>query len=197
MSAEPGFQDPIAHFRQVFARAAASEPFDYTACTLATADTDGRPSARIVLLKEVDERGFAFFTNRRSRKAREIAANPQAALCFYYPSLGEQVRVEGFVEEVSGAESDAYFATRPRMSQVGAWASEQSSPLESREALLARCAEVEVRFQGGDIERPPFWGGYRLIPRAIEFWKAGEYRLHDRFLYTRSQAGWLVQRLNP
>lgn len=195
----PQCPDPIERFADLFARAREAEGFDHTACTLATATPDGCPSARIVLLKEFDPRGFSFFTNQESRKAAELAANPRAALCFYYPTLGEQVRIEGRVELLSAEENDRYFATRPRQSQVGAWASQQSRPLESREELLRRCAEVEARFQDRPVERPPYWGGYRVVPSAIEFWIAGEFRLHDRFRYSRSSEGapWHVERLNP
>ncbi len=192
-------QDPIERFAELFARAQTGESFDHTICTLATASAEGRPSARVILLKGFDRDGFTFFTNQQSRKAEDLRVNPWAALCFFYPTLGEQVRIEGPVEPLSAEENDLYFSTRPRLSQVGAWASDQSRPLESREVLLRRCAEVEARFQDSPVERPLHWGGYRLIPEAIEFWINGEFRLHDRFLYTRSAEGqpWQVQRLNP
>lgn len=192
-------KDPIERFADVFERARQSEPFDHTAGALATAAADGRPSVRVVLLKEFGPHGFVFFTNKMSRKGLELVANPHASLCFYYASLGEQVRVEGRVEETPDAENDVYYASRPRMSQVGAWASRQSTPLNSREALLAECAGIEARYQDQPIPRPPYWGGYRIIPDAIEFWIAGEFRLHDRFLYRRRNEAdaWVVERLNP
>jgi pyridoxamine 5'-phosphate oxidase len=167
-----------------------------TAMVLATAQ-DGQPSARVVLLKEMDAQGFVFYSNRLSHKGRELAGNPQAALCFHWMPLHRQVRVRGRVHEVSDAEADAYFASRPRGSQIGAWASEQSAPLDSREALMARVAELEARFEGQDVPRPPHWGGWRLVPHDIEFWQEGEFRLHDRFVFTRAGDGWSRQRLNP
>lgn len=167
-----------------------------TAMVLATAE-DNQPSARVVLLKEMDAQGFVFYSNRLSHKGRELAANPQAALCFHWMPLHRQVRVRGRVHEVSDAEADAYFASRPRGSQIGAWASEQSAPLDARETLMARVAKLEARFAGQDVPRPPHWGGWRLVPQDIEFWQEGAFRLHDRFLYTRVQDGWQCQRLNP
>jgi len=189
--------DPLAEFRRVFDRAAESAPFDPVAVTLATASRDGRPSARIVLLRGVDDHGFVFFTNYRSRKASEIDANPHAALCCYWPWLDEQVRVEGLVERATAAESDAYFAGRPRGSQIGAWASAQSQPLESREALEQSYHETDARYAAQAVPRPPHWGGYRLVPERIEFWRAGTYRLHNRVLYTREGAGWRQELLYP
>jgi len=159
--------DPIALARDLLEQRRASEPTDATAMTLATADAAGRPSARIVLLKGIDPRGFVFFTNRESRKARELEERPSAALVLHWPQAAEQLRVEGRVERVSDAESDLYFATRPRGSQIGAWASSQSRPLESREVLLDRVREVEARFAGQPVPRPTFWGGYRLVPDRI------------------------------
>jgi pyridoxamine 5'-phosphate oxidase len=189
--------DPLEAFERLFARAAAGAPFDHTAMALATADPSGRVSVRIVLLHGLDARGLVFFTNYDSRKGRDIEANAQAALCFYWPWLDEQVRFEGRLGRLERDESDAYFATRPRGKQVGAWASAQSQPLASREELEARCAEIDRRYHGQPVPRPPFWGGYRLTPDRIEFWKAGDSRLHDRFLYTREEGGWRVERLNP
>jgi pyridoxamine 5'-phosphate oxidase len=189
--------DPIARVQALFEKAKAVEPHDATAMTLATADARGRPSARVVLLKGVDARGFVFFTNRESRKGRELAENPFAALAILWPASQQQVRAEGRIELTSDAESDAYFATRPRESQLGAWASQQSAPLASREALEARAAELAARFPG-PVPRPPHWGGYRLVPEVIELWFAGAGRLHDRFQYRRAEdGGWVMQRLNP
>jgi pyridoxamine 5'-phosphate oxidase len=151
----------------------------------------------MVLLKGFDERGFVFYTNRKSPKGRHLERTPYAALCFYWASIGDQVRIEGPVELVSDEESDAYFATRPRGSQLGAWASYQSQPLPSRIELVSRYLQYKVKFMGGPVPRPPFWGGYRIIPERIEFWHNGLFRLHDRFLYTRTENGWTVQRLSP
>ena len=155
------------------------------------------PSVRIVLLRHFDADGFVFFTNYASRKAGELEANPRAALCFYWYWLEEQVRIEGVVARVTGEESDAYFATRPRGSQVGAWASRQSQALSSRAALEAGYREREAEFAGREVPRPPFWGGYRLAAERIEFWRAGTYRLHDRLVYTRDGGGWRTERLFP
>jgi pyridoxamine 5'-phosphate oxidase len=193
-SAEP--TDPLALFREAYAQAVAHERADPTAVALATVGPSGAPAVRMVLFKDADERGFTFFTNYGSRKARELFAEPRAALCFYWPSTGVQVRVEGVTARLSAAESDAYFATRPRGSQIGAWASRQSQPLASRDELVARVAEAEARFPGA-VPRPPFWGGYRLTPARVEFWRAGEARLHDRAVYERTDDGWTVLRLFP
>jgi pyridoxamine 5'-phosphate oxidase len=189
--------DPIALFQSLLVEAKAREASDATACALATSSAAGHPSVRIVLLKDVDERGFTFFTNYTSRKAAELDANPRAALCFHWPVLGIQVRAEGAAERVSTDESQAYFATRPRESQLGAWASSQSAPLASRDELLARFREQEMKFAAGPVPCPPYWGGYRLEPARIEIWRAGQYRLHDRQLYTRSPQGWGVETLYP
>jgi len=189
--------DPIAHFHELFERASRRSPFDPTAVALATATADGAPSVRMVLLKGYDERGFRFFTNYESRKGDELAANPRAALCCYWAWLDEQVRIEGDVERLTAEESDAYFSTRPRGSQLGAWASEQSRPLTSRIALLRRVARTEARFLGRAIERPPHWGGFRLLPSRIEFWKSKASRLHERWLYTRRNGEWERVRLQP
>lgn len=194
----PGFPlDPIERFKDAFQRAQASEPQDGSAVALATADASGAPSVRMVLLRGVDERGFVIFTNRGSRKGLELDANPRAALCFYWASLDEQVRVEGAVERVSDVESDAYFASRPRGSQIGAWASRQSAVIASREDLEAAAREVEERFAGGPVPRPPFWGGYRVVPKSIEFWRAGANRLHERVRYDREGSGWRTALLSP
>jgi len=190
--------DPFARFQAWLAAAEASEPNDPNAMTLATATADGRPSARMVLLKGVDDRGFVFYTNRESRKGGELAENPHAALLFHWKSLRRQVRVEGPVEEVSAAESDSYFASRPRLSRLGAWASDQSRPLSSRAVLVGRVAELELRYKFGEIPRPPHWGGYRLVPEAFEFWQDMPYRLHDRSRLTRAAGGgWDESRLFP
>jgi pyridoxamine 5'-phosphate oxidase len=188
--------DPIAEFQALFERARKTEP-DVTAMALATADAAGAPSVRMVLLKSADASGFVFFTNYESRKAGELAANPRAALCFYWPSIGIQVRVEGAVERVRAEESDAYFATRPRESQLGAWASAQSTPLESPAALRASFDRISKRFEGQPVARPGHWGGFRVRPARIEFWTAGQFRLHDRVVYTRQGEGWTAQRLHP
>ncbi len=188
--------NPITEFLDAAERARAHQ-VDTAPAALATADRAGRPSVRMVLLRGVDERGFVFFTNYHSRKGRELDQNPQAALCFHWIALDEQIRIEGTVERLSGAESDDYFASRPRGSQLGAWASDQSAPLPSRETLETKYREVEARFGTGAISRPPFWGGYRLVPRAIEFWYGRPDRLHDRVLYTRDGSGWTITRLYP
>jgi pyridoxamine 5'-phosphate oxidase len=193
----PPDTDPFARFGDVFARAAADAPFDYTAASLATADAAGDPSVRIVLVRSFDEDGFLFYTNYRSRKAGDLEVNPRAALCFYWPWIDEQVRIDGTVARVSAALSDSYFAARPRGSQIGAWASEQSQPLDDRSVLERRYHEIERQYDGQPVPRPPHWGGYRLSPASIEFWKAGAYRLHDRWRYTREPGGWRVERLNP
>ncbi|HEV8629085.1 MAG TPA: pyridoxamine 5'-phosphate oxidase [Thermoanaerobaculia bacterium] len=189
--------DPLRRFAALFAQAQASSTGDATAAALATADGDGRPSVRMVLVKGVDASGFRFFTNLRSRKARDLDENPRAALCFYWPELAQQVRVEGAVEPLADGPSDAYFATRARDSQLGAWASRQSAVLPSRELLEERLALVADRYAAGPVPRPPFWGGYLLIPERIEFWNGREHRLHDRLLYRRDDGGWLVERLYP
>ena len=164
---------------------------------LATADADGAPAVRYVLLKGFSDEGFDFFTDYRSAKAADLEANPRAALSLWWPQLGRQVRVGGDVSRLGGEESDAYFASRPREAQIGAWASHQSSPLADRAELEARVGEVEERFDGGEVERPPHWGGYRLRPQTIEFWQQGAGRLHDRFRYRREGDGWTIERLSP
>jgi pyridoxamine 5'-phosphate oxidase len=188
--------DPIALYLRVAERAR-SEGIDTTPAALATADRAGRPSARIVLLRKVDEHGFVFFTNYESRKAQDLGENPRAALCQHWPTLEEQIRVEGPVERIAAAESDAYFAGRPRDSQIGAWASEQSRPLETRAVLDARLADVERRFSGTTVTRPPFWGGFRIVPETIEFWYGRAGRLHERLLFTRADRGWRTGWLFP
>jgi len=192
--------DPLAEFRALFAQAEALERAQLpepNAMTLATVDASGAPSARIVLLKALDERGFVFYTNFGSRKGRELAAEPRAALLFHWQQLLSQVRVEGVVERVDDATADAYFASRPRESQVGAWASEQSAPLDRDETLDARVREVETRFAGRDVPRPPFWGGFRVVPARIEFWHGRAHRLHERRVFERDGADWRMHRLFP
>lgn len=189
--------DPIDEFEAVFARAALAAPFDPTATALATADESGRPSVRMVLFKGVDERGFRFFTNYDSRKGRELAVNPRAALCFYWAWIDEQVRVEGEVERLSAEESDAYFASRPRLSQLGAWASRQSRAHASRFELLRRVAATEARFVGREISRPPHWGGFLLRPAALELWASKPNRLHLRRRFEWTEGGWRLDHLDP
>ena len=188
--------NPITEFLNAVERAK-SHQVDTAPVTLATADERGRPSARMVLLRGADERGFVFHTNYRSRKGRELDVNPHAALCFYWAMLDEQIRIEGRVERLPDAESDAYFMSRPRGSQLGAWASDQSAVLPTRETLEAQYRETERRFEGAQVQRPPFWGGFRLIPSVIEFWYGRTDRLHDRVVYTRDASGWRIERLYP
>ncbi|MBW8268443.1 pyridoxamine 5'-phosphate oxidase [Caldovatus aquaticus] len=192
-------EDPIALFESWLAEARRSEPAEAEAVCLATATPEGRPSARMVLLKGVDARGFVFYTNLESRKGSELAANPRAALCFHWKSLERSVRVEGPVERVSDAEADAYFASRPRPSRIGAWASAQSRPLEGRWALEKRVAEYALRFGLGEIPRPPFWSGFRVLPERIEFWRGMPFRLHERRVFHRDAAGegWREEMLYP
>jgi pyridoxamine 5'-phosphate oxidase len=190
--------DPIAWFQRSFAKAAQSEPVDATRMALATADASGRPAVRFVLLKQLDARGFTFFTNLGSSKARDMRDNPRAALAFHWPSIGEQIRVQGAIELVTEEESDAYFASRPRGSQLGAWASSQSAAVASRAELDARYAAVQLRFpEGSVVPRPAHWGGLRLVPESIEFWHERRDRLHDRWLFTRDGVAWLRTRLQP
>lgn len=188
--------NPITEFLNAIERAS-NRQIDTAPVALATADGGGRPSVRMVLLRGVDEGGFVFHTNYNSRKAKELMENPQAALCFHWPTMEEQIRIEGRVERLSADESDAYFRTRPRGSQLGAWASDQSAVLLSRETLEAQYREIERRFDGAQVPRPPFWGGFRLVPERIEFWFGRPDRLHDRISYTRDGTAWRIERLYP
>jgi pyridoxamine 5'-phosphate oxidase len=190
--------DPWVWFRDSFARALQSESFDASRAALATVEAHGQPSVRFELIKHADERGFVFFTNLTSAKASALTARPRAALAFHWASIEQQVRAEGSVQAVSDAEADAYFATRPRGSQLAAWASRQSAPIADRAALQAQFAEVQQRFAAlPHVPRPPFWGGYRLLPMRIEFWHNREDRLHDRWSFTRVDHGWQIERLQP
>ncbi len=200
--AEPDRSDPFRWFQAWMAEAAKSEPNDPNAMTLATATPDGVPAARIVLLKGLDgeqasPRGLVFYTNQESRKGRELAANTACALLFHWKTLQRQVRVEGRVGPVSDAEADAYFASRYRISRLGAWASDQSRPLSGRDELERRLAEVEQRYPGDDIPRPPHWSGYRVVPQRWEFWQDMPFRLHDRSIFTREGQGWAPSKLFP
>ena len=189
-------EEPIAQLEAWLAEAREVVP-QPDLMALATADADGRPSARMVLLRGADFRGVTFFTNRDSRKGRELRENPRAAAVVHWWELGRQVRVEGPVEELLEAESRAYWATRPRGSQIAAWASRQSEPLSGRDELDARVAEAEARFACGDVPLPPFWGGYRIVPESIEFWQHRDSRLHDRVRYERTAGSWVRKRLAP
>ena len=189
----------LATFQALLAEARASEDPEPTAMTLATAGTDGQPSARTVLLKQVDARGFAFYTNRDSRKGRQLAANPRAALLFHWKWIreGVQVKVEGHVEQVSDADADEYFAGRPRASQAGAWASLQSETLPSRAVLEERLREVELRFAGTEVTRPPNWSGFRIVPSLVEFWYGARHRLHERRRHELQDGRWQERLLYP
>lgn len=189
--------EPFALFGRWLEDAKAREPNDANAMTLATVDGDGLPDARMVLLKGFDEAGFVFYTNTRSAKGLELDANPKAALLFHWKSLRRQVRIRGEVTRVSDAEADAYFATRARASQIGAWASDQSRPLPDRFALEKRVAEFTLKFGLGKVERPPHWTGYRVAPSSIEFWRDRAFRLHDRVLFMRGRDGWITSKLFP
>ncbi|MGF1607876.1 MAG: pyridoxamine 5'-phosphate oxidase [Kiloniellales bacterium] len=190
-------EDPLAIFESWLDQAKDKEVNDHTAVALATVGADGMPSLRMVLLKGVDPRGFVFYTNLESRKGEQLRAHPKAALLFHWKSLRRQVRVEGPVEQVSDQEADEYFATRPRQSQIGAWASQQSRPLESRYELEKRVALEAVRHAIGKVPRPPYWSGFRVMPQRVEFWQEGAFRLHDRLVYHREGESWRTERLFP
>ena len=189
--------DPIARFSDWLTEAEASEPNDPNAVALATVNAVGQPAVRMVLLKGLSDAGFVFYTNQQSRKADDLTANARAALLFHWKTLRRQVRVEGAVSVVSEAEADAYFATRGRVSKLGAWASDQSRPLPDRATLEAKLADVTARFEGGDVPRPPHWSGYRVAPERIEFWWDGEHRLHNREVFARKGVGWTTSLLYP
>jgi pyridoxamine 5'-phosphate oxidase len=192
-------EEPLRLFAAWLEEAAAREPADHTAMALATVDADGLPDVRMVLLKGVDARGFVFYTNTESQKGAELRAQPRAALCFHWKSLTRQVRVRGPVERVDDADADAYFATRPRLAQIGAWASRQSAPLESRLAFEKAIALTTARYAIGSVPRPPYWSGYRVVPHAMEFWHDRPFRLHDRVVFRRERPGalWSKTRLYP
>jgi pyridoxamine 5'-phosphate oxidase len=189
--------DPIRLFGEWFREALASEPNDANAMALSTVDPDGLPDVRMVLLKDVDDRGFVFYTNLQSAKGRQLAANPKAALLFHWKSLRRQVRVRGDIEPVTPQEADAYFATRARPAQIGAWASAQSQPLPDRLALEKKIAEVGLKFGLGKVPRPPHWSGFRLKPQTLEFWRNRPFRLHERLVFQRAGEGWTTRRLFP
>jgi pyridoxamine 5'-phosphate oxidase len=197
MSDDPFAQDPIGLFEDWFAEARASEPNLAEAMALATVDMYGAPTVRMVLLKGHGPAGFIFYTNEHSAKGRELAGRPDAALLFHWKSQRRQVRIDGAVERVDDATADAYFASRTRDSQLGAWASDQSAPLASREIFMKRFDEMAARFEGQDVPRPPYWGGYRVVPRRLEFWQDRAHRLHERRLFTLTSDGWTESLLYP
>jgi len=189
--------DPLDLFQAWFAEARKSEPAEANAMTLATVDAEGRPSQRMVLMKGADARGFVFYTNYESRKGRELLATKRAALCFHWKSLKRQIRIEGTAAPVSNDEADAYFASRDRGSQLGAWASQQSRPLEGKIHLMGRVAKFAAQFGVGAVPRPPYWSGFRIAPERMEFWQDARFRLHDRLVYERAAMGWKTEILYP
>ena len=192
------FPDPIRQFERWFTEVANAEIIEPNAFTLSTVSALGKPTSRIVLLRNFDARGFTFYTNYESKKGTDIEANPNVSMNFFWPDLERQIRITGVAEKLSRMESMDYFKSRPRLSQIGAWASDQSKPLESRELLEHKIAEIEKRFEGRDVEIPPFWGGFCVIPDSIEFWQGRPGRLHDRLRYAKQENGeWLIERLNP
>lgn len=196
MQEGPLHEDPFTWFAQWFEHAMAHAN-EAHACVVSTVSAHGMPSSRVVYMKEWDERGFVFYTNLSSHKGKEALGQGKAAMNFFWRELREQIRIQGRIEQVSDLQADVYFASRARASQIGAWASAQSSALESREVLLERTQQLEVEYTNRDVPRPPHWSGLRLVPEHVEFWRAGEHRLHDRFVFTRTLEGWQVQRLNP
>lgn len=189
--------EPFDRFARIYAEAQRVQPQDPNAASLGTVDSAGRPTVRVVLMKDFDPRGFAFYTNHSSRKGRSLLQQRFACLNFFWPALAQQVQIEGEAEPLPANEADAYFATRPRVSQLGAWASFQSEPLDDRETLEARLKDVTLRFEGQSVPRPAHWGGFRLMPRRIEFWRAHEFRLHWREEYVKEGDHWLKSWLNP
>jgi pyridoxamine 5'-phosphate oxidase len=189
--------DPFVQFDRWFGEAVRARALEPNAMSVATVDADGQPSSRTVLLKFFDQRGFVFYTNLGSRKAREIGANPRVALLLFWPEVHRQVKIRGSAVRTTAAESLGYFVRRPRDSQLGAWVSEQSQAISSRAVLEQKFAEIRQKFAAGEVPLPAFWGGYRIEPVAIEFWQGQENRLHDRFLYTRAGSGWTIERLAP